>query len=70
MLFTSDRGDQLQFMGVLRQIITLRQPCDQLLIRQFPGFANAVDQNDPLESLPDFEILEYRQERRDTRACG
>ncbi|MNG15612.1 hypothetical protein D3C84_994550 [compost metagenome] len=70
MPFTSDRGDQPQFMGVLRQILTLGQPSDQLLISQFPGFANAVDQDDPLESLPDFEILKYRQERRDARACG
>ena len=70
MLFTSDRGDELKFMGVFRQIFTLGQPCDQLLISQFPGFANTVDQDDPLESLPDFEVLEYRQERRDARACG
>ncbi|MNN45758.1 hypothetical protein D3C81_1601080 [compost metagenome] len=64
MLFTSDRGDQLQFVCVLGQIVTLRQPRDQFLISQFPGFTNAVDQDNPLESLPDFEVLQYRQERR------
>src|SRR5690349_5357419 len=70
MPLTSDCGDELQFVCVFSQILKLRQPRDQLLVSQFPGFANTVDQDDPLESLPDFEILEYRQKRRDARACG
>ncbi|MNG17249.1 hypothetical protein D3C84_1012250 [compost metagenome] len=70
MLFAGDGGNVLKLVRVLGQIVTLHQFRDQFLIRQLPGFAHAVDQDDSLELLPDLEVLQDRQKRRHARACG
>ncbi|MOA40197.1 hypothetical protein D3C78_1620490 [compost metagenome] len=70
MKFARDRRDELQFMCVLRQILSLCQPVNQRLIGQLPGFTHAVDQNDALKFLPDLEVLKYRKKWRDARAGG
>ncbi|MNE15529.1 hypothetical protein D3C80_1084390 [compost metagenome] len=69
-LLAGHRGNELQLVRVFRQVLTPGQPLDQCLVRQLPGFAHAVHQNDPLVPLPHLEVLQDRQERGNPRARG
>ncbi|MCY1357983.1 hypothetical protein D9M69_444970 [compost metagenome] len=66
----SDRRDEQQLVGHPFQVLLVLEFSDQLLVGQFGAISHAVDQDDALETLPDFQVLEDREEGREPRAGG
>ncbi|MNQ96154.1 hypothetical protein D3C85_1117470 [compost metagenome] len=69
-MFAGDCGDELQFVRVFGQIVALAKLSYKRLIRQFSGFANAVDEDDAFEFLPDLKVLQDGQKRGNAGTCG